>query len=80
MFNLVSIESNALVVVNGLKNLSSHCSEFCDQLANVSNLLSYFPSAQVSYMHHNCNKTTHSLSQYALSWMMNLCNWRKIHI
>ena len=51
--------------INRLKRSTSDCSEFCDQLVNVSNSLCYFPSAQVTHVYCNCNKAGYELAQYA---------------
>ena len=57
------IETDALVVVNGLKNNSGLSTQFGDLITYASNLLSFFPKAQVSHVYCGSNKTAHGLTQ-----------------
>ncbi|PON81292.1 Ribonuclease H-like domain containing protein [Trema orientale] len=64
--NLQFLESDALTVVQALKNGSICYSEFDDLLLDVFSLFSFFLSVTVKHVFREANKVAHGLARFAL--------------
>ena len=75
--NSENVETDALVVVKGLKNTIRHSSEL---LIDVSTLLSYFVELKFLMSHALLIMQHMVLHNMLFEWIMNVFDWRKIHL